>query len=304
MTSFIPVIVFKVVARVGDATLLQAKVATIIGLVLALIQFLITKKILKHSTYLERMFLVYLGAGAAWVYLAPVSVAYLFVNYSVTLLYFCLFLTTLIPQVLGFDPFTYTIAKRMVPQQVWETPQFRAINLHLTYFWSGIFLVNFILSGIGHGKPLLSILIPLLLIIIVGIPVVKKYPDYYLKKTFKPQRIDPSHFPDTAKELVLAMPRVFRPEAAKDLKTEIQFNLSGEGGGEVMLSISGGECTAREGEAVSPGLTIISPADLWLKIARREIDPARALMDGLYQVSGDMNLLIKMKELFQNPVQQ
>lgn len=59
-----------------------------------------------------------------------------------------------------------------------------------------------------------------------------------------------------------------------------------------------GQCTAREGEAFSPNLTIHSPGDIWLKITRREIDPARALMDGLYEVKGDMNLLMKMGELF------
>jgi hypothetical protein len=245
ITSFVPVFVFKVLARVGDASLIQAKVATIVGLILAGIQFVLSKKFLKHSTYLERMFLAYLGVGAAWVYLVPARVAYLFVDHSTTLLYFVLFLTTLVPQILGYDPFTYTIAKRMVPQQVWNTSQFRTINLHLTYFWSGIFLINFLLSGLGHGKPLFSILIPLVLILGIGIPVVKIYPKYYLKKTFTSQSIDPSYFPNTAKELILRMPQVFRTEAAGDLKAEIQFNLSGEGGGEIILSVSGGECIAR-----------------------------------------------------------
>jgi len=304
ITSFVPVFVFKVLARVGDASLIQAKVATVVGLILAGIQFVLSKKFLKHSTYLERMFLAYLGVGAAWVYLAPVRLAYLFVDHSTTLLYFVLFLTTLIPQILGYDPFTYTIAKRMVSQQVWDTSQFRTINLHLTYFWSGIFLINFLLSGLGHGKPLFSILIPLILILGIGIPVVKIYPKHYLKKTFTPQPIDPSFFPKTAKELILGMPRVFQAKAAGDLKAEIQFDLSGDGGGKVALSISGGKCAAGEGEAFSPALTIISPADLWLKIARREIDPARALMDGLYEVKGDMNLLTKMRDLFGPPTKE
>jgi len=39
ITSFIPVVAFSVVARVGDATLAQAKVATVVGLILAGIQF-------------------------------------------------------------------------------------------------------------------------------------------------------------------------------------------------------------------------------------------------------------------------
>ena len=301
ITSFIPVIVFKVVARVGDATLTQAKVAMVIGLILAGIQFILSRQLIKHTTYLEKAFLGFLGVGTAWIYLTPTDVSSLFVDHSTTLLYFVLFLTTLIPQVFGYDPFTYAIAKQMAPERVWNTPQFRTINLHLTYFWSVIFFVNFLSSWLGHGKPLFSILIPLIIILGIGLPVVRIYPSYYLKRQFTSQPIDPSLFPDTAKELILRMPMGFRPEAAGDLKAEIQFDLSGEGGGKVALSISGGKCTVREGEALSPALTIISPADLWLKITRREIDPARALMDGLYEVKGDMNLLMKMGDLFRPP---
>jgi len=295
------VIVFKVIARVGDATLAQAKVATVVGLILAGIQFALSKRFIKHTSYLEKTFLGFLGIGTAWVYLTPPGLSSLFVDHSTALLYFALFLTTLIPQLFGYDPFTYTIAKQMAPERVWNTPQFRAINLHLTYFWSGIFLINFLSSWLGHGKPLFSILIPLIIILGVGLPVVRIYPNYYLKRQFTSQPIDPSFLPDTGKELILQMPMGFRPEAAGDLNAEIQFDLSGEGGGKVALSISEGTCTVRESEALSPALTIISPADLWLKITRREIDPARALMDGLYKVKGDMNLLIRMGDLFRAP---
>ena len=301
ITSFIPVIIFKVVARVGEATLTQAKVAMVIGLILAGIQFILSKRLIKYTTYLEKAFLGFLGFGTAWIYLTPVHISSLFVDHSIALLYFVLFLTTLIPQLFGYDPFTYAIAKQMAPERVWNTPQFRTINLHLTYFWSVIFFVNFLSSWLGHGNPLSSILIPLIIILGIGLPVVRIYPNYYLKRQFTSQPIDPSLFPDTAKELILRMPMGFCPEAAGDLKAEIQFDLSGEGGGKVALSISGGKCTVREGEALSPALTIISPADLWLKITRREIDPARALMDGFYEVKGDMNLLMKMGDLFRPP---
>jgi multimeric flavodoxin WrbA/putative sterol carrier protein len=301
ITSFIPVIVFKVVARIGEASLTQAKVATAMGLILAGIQFVLSKKFIRHGSYLEKAFLGFLGFGTAWVYLTPSHLASLFVDHSTTLLYFVLFLTTLIPQIFGYDPFTYAIAKQMAPERVWNTPQFRIINLHLTYFWSGIFFVNFLSSGFGHGKPLFSILIPLIIILGIGLPVVRIYPNYYLKRQFSSQPIDPSLLPDSAKELISLMPLGFNPEAAGDLKADIQFNLTGENEGNMVLSISEGKCTVREGEAISPTLAISSPGDLWLKIARREIDPARSMMDGLYEVKGDMNLLMKMGDLFRPP---
>lgn len=69
----------------------------------------------------------------------------------------------------------------------------------------------------------------------------------------------------------------------------------------MVLSIADGRCSFREGEASSPQLTIRSPGEIWLKIARGEINRAKALMDGLYQVEGDMSLLLRIGELFHAP---
>jgi hypothetical protein len=229
-TSFIPVIAFKVMARIGDATAAQAKLATIVGLILAVVQFILSKKLINHTTYLEKAFLGFLGVGTAWVYLAPPYASSIFVENSTALLYFVLFQTTLIPQLFGYDPFTYAIAKRMAPEPVWNTPQFRTINLHLTYFWSCIFLIGFLSSWFGHGKPLYSIIFPLIIVLGIGLPVVKIYPKCYLKKKFIAKSIDPALFPDTAKELIMRMPMGFDPIAGRGIKAEIQFDLSGQGG--------------------------------------------------------------------------
>jgi hypothetical protein len=148
------------------------------------------------------------------------------------------------------------------PERVWNTPHFRTINLHLTYFWSAIFFVDFFSSWLGHGKPLFSILIPLIIILGIGLPVVRIYPKHYLKRQFASHPIDPSLIPATAKELISRMPMGFHPEAAGDLKAEIQFELSGEGGGKMVLSISEGKCSFREGDSSSHTLTIRSPADV------------------------------------------
>jgi len=170
---------------------------------------------------------------------------------------------------------TYAIAKRWYPETVWNTPQFRTINLHLTYVWSCIFLISFLSSCVGQGRPLFSILIPLIFILGIGLPLAKIYPMYYLKREFTSHPVDPSLFPDTARELISRMPLGFNPEAAQGLEAEIQFDLSGEGGGKMVLSISGGQCTFREGEDPSPTLTIRSPAEVWMKMARGEIDRPR-----------------------------
>ena len=301
ITSFIPVIVFKVVARMGEATVAQAKAATAVGLILAGIQYLLSKRVLKHNTYLEKAFLGFLAVGTGWVYLTPRQFSSLFVDHSTALLYLVLFFTTFLPQLFGYDPFTYAIAKQWYPPTVWNTPQFKTINFHITYFWSGIFFLAFLSSWLGHGKPLFSIVLPLILILLIALPFVKMYPNYYLKKQFASGPLDLSAFPNSARELISRMPLGFDTEAGRNLKADIQFDLSGEGGGKMFLAIADGKCQFGEGEISSPVLTIRAPGEVWLKMARGEIDRPKALMDGLFRVEGDMNLLMKMSILFHPP---
>jgi multimeric flavodoxin WrbA/putative sterol carrier protein len=302
ITSFVPVIIFKLVlARVGWSTFTQAQIATVTGLILAAIQFTLSRQLLKRATYQEKAFLGFLGFGTVWVYLTPPPLSSLFVEHSTTLLYSVLFLTTLLPQLFGYDPFTYVVAKQWYPETVWKVPQFRLINLHITYVWSGLFFFSALSSWLGHGKPVFYILIPLILLFGIGLPFSKKYPDYYLKRAFTTQPVDPSFFPPTARELISRMPLGFDPAVAKDLKAEIQFVLSGEGGGEMALSIAGGKCAFREGKTPTPTLAIYSSGDVWLKMAKGEISRPKALMEGLYRVEGDMSLLMKMGDLFRAP---
>ncbi len=304
VTSFFPVVIFKVLARVGDITPGRVKVAVATGLVLAGVQYLLSRRFLKYTTYLEKAFLGYLAAGTAWIFLTPPETSSFFVHHSIGLLYLVLFMTTFLPQLFGYDPFTYAIAKQWSPEAVWNTPQFRRINLHITYFWSFVFLLATLSCWVGQEKPLFSVVIPLILILGMGLPFSRKYPGHYLKREGAGRPADPSVLPGTARDLVLNMPHAFNPGTASNLKAEIQFDLSGEGGGKIVLSIADGLCTAREGEALSPTLTIRSPSDVWLKMARGEISRPKALMDGLYRVEGDMSLLMRMGDIFHAPVKK
>jgi SCP-2 sterol transfer family len=301
ITSFFPVAVFKVVARVGEATLNQARLAVTIGLLMAGTQMLLARKWAGEATYLERAFLGFLAVGTLWLFFTPPSISSHFVDHSTALLYLTLFFVSIVPQLFGYDPFTYTIAKKWSPEAVWKTAQFRTINLHITYFWSGIFFLAFLSCWLGKGRPVFSIVLPLILVLGAGLPFSRIYPIYYLKKKFASPVVDPSFSPRTAKELISRMPLGFNPASGKDISAEIQFDLSGEGEGKMVLFIAGGRCAFREGETNSPTLTIRSPGEIWLKVARGEINRAKALMDGLYHVEGDMGLLLKMGDLFHPP---
>jgi putative sterol carrier protein len=45
-------------------------------------------------------------------------------------------------------------------------------------------------------------------------------------------------------------------------------------------------------------VVIKTPADVWLAIAKGEIDGQQAFMSGKYKVEGDLFLLMKLSQLF------
>ena len=104
--------------------------------------------------------------------------------------------------------------------------------------------------------------------------------------------------PKTVLQAIEGMTLKLNPAEAKDLIATIQFKVSGEDGGDYYLTIADGKCDFAAGTTPSPTLTINTPADVWLKIARKEMNGALALMTGKYKGSGKMGLLMKMDKIF------
>ena len=103
--------------------------------------------------------------------------------------------------------------------------------------------------------------------------------------------------PKTVREAIEGMALRLNPEEAKDLNATIQFNVSPstslKTSGDYYLSIADGKCDSSTGTTPDPTLTISTPADVWLKIARKEMSGPVALMTGKYKARGKMSLLQK-----------
>jgi len=98
--------------------------------------------------------------------------------------------------------------------------------------------------------------------------------------------------------IMMGMPTAFNPKVAGDLDVTIQYTLTGEGGGIYHMRIKDGKCTAHRGPAVNADLTINSPAEVWKAVSKGEIPGPQAYMDGKYQWSGDMNIIMILDDLF------
>lgn len=102
------------------------------------------------------------------------------------------------------------------------------------------------------------------------------------------------------KAVLRGMAASFKAGAAGDLKAIIQFNVTGGQPGDWYVSIEGGLCTLKEGQADSPNLTIITPSEVWIAIANHELDRQKTFLEGKYSVQGDLGLLMRMNSFFEN----
>ncbi|MCP4164749.1 MAG: hypothetical protein GY759_02510 [Chloroflexi bacterium] len=104
--------------------------------------------------------------------------------------------------------------------------------------------------------------------------------------------------PKNIAQAIEGMALSFNPEKAGDLQATIQFHVSGQDGGDWNLTIADGQCRCEIGVVANPALTINTPADVWLAIARKERSGAMAMVTGKYKSSGKMSLLLKMDKIF------
>jgi multimeric flavodoxin WrbA/putative sterol carrier protein len=104
--------------------------------------------------------------------------------------------------------------------------------------------------------------------------------------------------PATARELLEMMPRYLNPAVAQGLTATYQFEVSGREDFTAHLVIADGQATFHEGPTEHPSIIIRTPAEVWLAIARKELDGTSAFLSGQFRIQGDLGLLIKLKTLF------
>ena len=102
----------------------------------------------------------------------------------------------------------------------------------------------------------------------------------------------------TARELIEDMPRTFRPERAGRAKAVIQFQLSGEGGGNWYVVIKDRTCTVTEGITQTADATIRMDANDYVALATGKLGSMKAFLSGRVKASGDISLLRRMDTWF------
>lgn len=95
-----------------------------------------------------------------------------------------------------------------------------------------------------------------------------------------------------------AMVGGFQADKAEGVDAIIQFDLSGDNGGQFYLVIKDGAVESHDGMADSPKMTLKADADDYHAVATGQMNAMQAFMGGKIKISGDMSLAMKMQNMF------
>lgn len=102
----------------------------------------------------------------------------------------------------------------------------------------------------------------------------------------------------TIAEMLAKMPQAFQPEKAPGLDAVIQFKFSGADAGEWYATFKDDKCTVEKGTHASPKMTVSADSADLVKILTGEMDGVQAFMQGKIKIAGDLNLAMKMVNMF------
>jgi putative sterol carrier protein len=105
--------------------------------------------------------------------------------------------------------------------------------------------------------------------------------------------------PLTISELMSKMPGAFIAEKAMGVNAVIQFKFTGTEPGEWNATIKDGKVAVAQGaSATPPTMTLTADSSDYVKIFTGELDGMQAFMQGKIKLGGDLNLAMKMMQMF------
>ncbi len=102
----------------------------------------------------------------------------------------------------------------------------------------------------------------------------------------------------TIETLMSKMPGAFMPEKAVGLDAVIQFKFTGAEAGDWYAVIKDDKVTVEKGTHPSPKMTLTADSGDYVKIFTGELDGMQAFMQGKLKLAGDLNLAMKLTQMF------
>jgi putative sterol carrier protein len=102
----------------------------------------------------------------------------------------------------------------------------------------------------------------------------------------------------TVKELVFNHEKAFMPEKAAGLEAVVQYHLTGDEGGDFIITLENDECKVAEGIADDPVMTMTADGGYFRDVLLGREDGMKGFMEGKLQLAGDLNLAMKLTSFF------
>ncbi len=105
----------------------------------------------------------------------------------------------------------------------------------------------------------------------------------------------------TLQKLMSRMPAAFRPEKAEGVEAVVQYHLTGEQGGDWVITIRDGACQVEEGTTENPRLTLDADAADYMDLVTGKLNAMNAFAEGKLRLKGDLGLAMKLMGYFKLP---
>lgn len=102
----------------------------------------------------------------------------------------------------------------------------------------------------------------------------------------------------TLAELMGSMPKMFVPEKADGVTAKVQFEFTGDNGGQYVIHVHDGMCELSEGSVPDARTTVIVASTDYMDIIEGRLDAMKAFMGGKLKVRGDMMFMMKFMQMF------
>ena len=102
----------------------------------------------------------------------------------------------------------------------------------------------------------------------------------------------------TVQDFMTKLSGAFQAEKGAGLDVTIQIKLTGAEASDWALVIKDGKCTVSPGSAPMAKLTVTADSGDFMKIFTGQLDGTQAFMQGKLRLGGDMNLALKLLNLF------
>lgn len=105
----------------------------------------------------------------------------------------------------------------------------------------------------------------------------------------------------SAEHLLQGMKAAFQADKAQGVDAVVQYNLTGEGGGEYYMTIKDGTIDVQPGKAPSARMTLTADTKDYTDVMSGKLNPMAAFSSGKLKIGGDMMFAMKLASFFGRP---